>query len=52
MMKVNNNCKLKSLCRNPLTEGLFTRPPHGLFYGSLENFHLLSKNFDSVVFMF
>lgn len=31
MMKVNNNCKLKSLCRNPLTERLFTRPPHGLF---------------------
>lgn len=30
-MKVNNNCKLKSLCRNPLTERLFTSPPHGLF---------------------
>lgn len=30
-MKVNNNCKLKSLCRNPLTERLFSRPPHGLF---------------------
>lgn len=48
-MKVNNNCKLKSLCRNPLTERYLPDPHMDFFYGSLENFHLLPKNFDSVV---
>lgn len=31
MMKVNNNCKLKSLCRNLLIERLFSRFSYGFF---------------------